>query len=171
MPDWNRPGRPPAPGPREPITRVKQRQRIVVVVLSSTWWDIVVHWDPTAKRSFPCTTPTSQCEYHQRELPSRWRGYLHVLLFEGNKRVETFLELTPGLAEEIENQLGEGADLRGQRWELERGNGDKARITLSIKAHWSAVSKEELAPERSPEMELMRLWGMIKRKPSQRDRA
>lgn len=165
MKRFNQPNQPPAPGPREPIIRVRANQARDVVVLSEAWWAIVVHWEPTEKRSFPCYVPQCECERCARELPKRWRAYLHVLVRQGGKYEEGFLELTPGMADYLNIELGEGVDLRGQRWRLERGNGEKARVRIAVQPHHSAISKDPLPPARSPEMDLMRLWGFLKRRP------
>lgn len=163
-PTFNKPGRPPAPGPREPIKRVRANQTLAVLVLSRHWHDYQTHWDAKANRSLPCTLPVCQCIHCQAEKPTRWRAYVHVLIREQGVDSEAFLELTPGLAELIESEIGVDQELRGQRWILTRGNGAKARVKLTVQAHYSALGGKELPEERSPEMDLMRLWGLVTRR-------
>jgi len=158
-------GAPPPPGPRDPILRLRAHTAKTLVGLSSTWWSVVTHWDAAFKpkgRSFPCEAPLA-CAYCQAEVAKRWKAYLHVLEFQGARNEEAFLELTPAVCEFLIDQLGEDCDLRGQQFTLTRGGGDKARLAVSIQRVWKPQEIAGLPSERSPELELMRLWGLQKR--------
>lgn len=154
MQPLNRQNRPPDPGPEMLILRLRAGQRIVATILSKALWGVWTHW--AGKRSEPCFGDKADCPGHKRGLPLRWKGYLHV--FDHTKKKEGFLELTPVSAESLLDQVGNDSPLRGERIQVIRGGGDKARLTVEL----LAAIKEGvvLPPEKDPEKTLRALWGI-----------
>jgi hypothetical protein len=145
--------RPPKPGPEMRIRRLKASQKIVATVLNDLWgcW---THW--AGNRSEPCLGDKKTCPGHKRGLPARWKGYLHIL--DHNNREESFLELTPTAATQLFDQLGTESPLRGNRIQVERMAGDKARMRITVlTAHLSDV---QLPPAKDPYKTLCSLWGV-----------
>lgn len=167
MPHFERGATPPPPGPRDPILRVRANEHRTFLILSSTWWAITTHWDGSYRpkgRSFPCEAPAF-CEYCSAEMSKRWKAYLHAIEEIGTKGREGFLELTPLAIETLESELGLKPELRGKRLQLHRGNADNAKLTVrALAEHGKVAPGRELMPEKSPEADLMRLWGFTKRK-------
>lgn len=145
---------PPRVGPTMLIFRLKKREGGTFAVFGSKVHGFWTHWAGMA--SEPCTEPLSECIGHQREWPLRWKGYLHVHFQERGE--EGFLELTPAATNEICLLLGGTDELRGSRLRIQRGEGDKARLKVSILARWKAVVGTEIPPEKDPEATLQKLW-------------
>jgi hypothetical protein len=155
----------PPPGPELNVIRLKAMQTFSGVSLGTRIRGYRTHWDKGAKQTIPCFQPHIDCDGHRRNLPQRWKGYLHVERHRrlDDRRVEKeegFLELTPVAAMDLRNGLGHIADLRGIPFTLTRLNGDKAHLRVAVFLdHVVAVS--ELPPERSPYETLMRIWGFL----------
>src|SRR5262245_10185185 len=101
----DRSGRPERSGPERFVRRLQANESIACVILSERIEDYWTHWD--GDTTIPCITPHSSCPGHKRNLPRRYKGYLHV--WDSRLRAEQFLELTPVAAECVvkEHPLGE----------------------------------------------------------------
>lgn len=152
----SRPIRRPASGPQMWILRLKAKEEVQVCILSKAIWQCMVHW--AGDHSEPCFEDHKTCHGHKRGWPLRWKGYLHV--YDLRQRKECFLEITPGLADQLESAIGTGEVYRGQRVKLVRGRGDKARYSLEIMLPHEQVSRVDLPPEKDPYETLCKLWGI-----------
>jgi len=66
--------------------------------------------------------------------------------------------VTPGMAEAVLEQLGEGQPWRGYRLKLKRGKGPKSRVKVEVQA--PLVGGPDLVDEKCPEETLRKLWSV-----------
>lgn len=151
---------PPPAGPNIRIERLAANQKMFVAVLGDQIEWFLTHWMPrSGKRkgySLPCLTPHEQCRGHQLQLPSKWRGYLHVKEMTNGK--VCFVEVTQGMGEDLKKVVPDALSYRGMCLNIWRLNGDQARLKCDIQAHWEARSKDPLPPTYSVEKILKKLW-------------
>jgi hypothetical protein len=120
-------------------------------------WGVYTHW--AGNHSEPCYDNKKQCPGHKRGLPLRWKGYVHV--FNQVTRNEEFLEFTPTSAKQLLDQFGESNPLRGNRVQMVRGRGDKARLTLTALTAATVTNPGIILPEpKDPYETLCKLWGI-----------
>jgi hypothetical protein len=143
------------PGPRFKVVRPIGVGKILFTILSTSVWGCQTHFDPTSKRTFGCTG--SACVCASRKIPSREKGYLHVINADND---EQFLELTPTAVAELFRQLGtKERSLRGLMGWVRRSNGTvHGRIEMMILER--TADPEKLPDEKDPEPVLRNLWGM-----------
>jgi hypothetical protein len=150
---------PPREGPEIYILRLQGAERFTFTVYSSAIFGIWVHW--SGDRSSPHYTDTKRCQGCQEEQPMRWKGFLHAYCIE--KRQDVFLELTPGSARALQEQLGAGESLRGQGLFVQRTKGNNGRLLIRVlNAHPDSA---KLPPEIDPQASLMTLWGIKPQSP------
>lgn len=154
MADLSRQDFPPKAGPKWWIERVKTGQEQLFTVFSSTIFGVWTHWGLYG--SSPCMSTPDQCAGCKAKLPRRWKGYLHT--YDWHNKRQCFLEITPLVAEQIVEQLGENVPFRGYRLKLKRGKGDKARIKVEVLA--PLPSGPSLVDEKSPQKTLEKLWSL-----------
>jgi hypothetical protein len=150
----NRQDRPPKSGPDLWIRRLKKKQWVIVTILCDSIWGVYVHWN--GSKTEPCFEDKKKCPGHARQLPLRWKGYLHV--WDHERKEECFLELTPLSAEQLLEQLGQLCGMRGSRCRVERMDGDKARLRVTLLG--AGDHHGELPAEKSPLPTLSKLWGI-----------
>lgn len=155
----DRDDRPPRPGPNVEIKRLKANHQIHVLVLGMIqgYW---VHWN--GLRSEPCFQDHQTCPGHLRQLPRRWKGYLHC--FDLVERVELFLELTPLAVKQVKAVCGQESGWRGVRMSVKRHNGDRTRLTVEVSKLSDNVDRLPAAKDVWPV--LAQLWGMVDDVPS-----
>lgn len=147
--------RPPAPGPRYPITRVTVGDSArMFTILAETLFGLWTHW--TGRTSMPCLNHGMDCSGCRSAQPKRWKGYLHS--FDHEKKDECFLELTPAACQELIQQAGREKDLRGLRLHLRRTKGGK-HGRLNVQVLPAIGDNSRLPPARSPILTLSSLWG------------
>lgn len=150
---------PPEPGPELFVRRLKAGEASVFILLSDSLWGVWTHWDPTLRRTSPHLKDKKACPGCQRKLSKRWKGYLCVI--NENKHAREFLELTPVVARGLLDQAGDGIPLRGLRYRIERGKGDKARCKVTPQAPYSCFKESPpLPPAMDPKQTLIDLWGL-----------
>lgn len=154
---------PPKSGDRFWIIRVRANQTKEVVAAGKLWgfW---THWD--GKKSIPCTGADKSCYGHERGLPLRWKGF--VWCYDLEKRAYCYVEITPLMAEQINQQLPEGEALRGWWLQFRRGNGDKSRCKVVVERRYH--TPEALLPDRDPIKTLSDLWDLTDKKVKSLDR-
>jgi len=152
---FNEQGQAPKPGPSLPIVRVTDAARHIFTVFSPAVWGVWTHWD--GRRSVPCMLPVETCPFHRRQLPLRWKGYVHV--FDHNERQQSYLELTPAGVQMLQTQLAPGESLRGILLNVERSKGGpKGRLIIEVKPNHAPSS--QLTEEKHPREALTSLWGL-----------
>jgi hypothetical protein len=146
----------PAPDPH-PHTRHLQRvpkgKALVFTCLSREILGIWTHW--TGQRTQPCLDCGQPCPWCQKEAPRRWKGYIYAQ--DCNSGQTAVVEVTPGAARQLGNQLHGMKDLRGLQVRLERtpggGNGRLNAIVVGAYPHLELLPIEiDLRPT------LNRLW-------------
>lgn len=104
----------PKPGPRTEVLRVTTPAWQHFVLVSSAPFGKRIHW--YGGRSHECTQKSddteARCHGCKEEWPSKWKGYIDVIQYPGNKR--GFLELTASAWELLEHQLGDDWSMRGR---------------------------------------------------------
>jgi hypothetical protein len=148
---FNRQNVPPRPGPKIEIRRLRAGQTSTVVILSKSVWGVWTHWN--GKVTEPCYEEKKKCPGCKKGLPKRWKGYLHC--YDFNRRDECFVELTPISADAMACQVQAGDSLRGYRFRLQRANGDKARLSVTL---LPSVEIPDLPAEKDVQVVLCRLW-------------
>jgi len=147
----------PRPEPERYVRRITAGEKIGFCCLSPHWWSVWIHWD--GRRSSPHMKVRGDCEGCKRGTPKRWKAYLHVINLNNN--ADEFLELTPASAEQLERGIGQDGNMRGWRFSMERGKGDKARLTVNVLAHISRFPEAgKLKEAQDPKSTLMQLWGL-----------
>lgn len=122
---------PPPAGPQIWVKRLKANEKWACVICSSKITGLWIHWFPNQRKTEPCWQERQRCPGCKSKVVRKWKGYLHVL--HPSSKKQWFLELTPWSAQAILNQLEPGYDLRGLRLDLQRGDGDKARMVVNVK--------------------------------------
>jgi len=149
---------PPPAGPTHEVVQLRAGEQIDGAICSPAIWGVVTHWNDGAGpkgRSERCTADKGACTGCDRELPSRWKGYVH--LFDLHKRQEVFLEITPGAFDRILTEAPKGGTLRGLRLKARRSKGgDQGRFECEL--HLYAGDIELLPRPRDPEPILEILW-------------
>ena len=148
----------PPPGPSRYVRRVAANEKIEFLCFSPSWWTVWTHYD--GRHTHPHFKDEKKCLGCKKSWPRRWKGYLDVFNYETGNR--EFLEIAPGLADAIEKALSKGADLRGQRFSVKRGNSATARCRVEFLAHITAKSPGYVLPKaEDPRDTLMSLWGLL----------
>ena len=142
----------PQAGPKDTILRLRAGVKKSVYVCSSSIEWFWVHWE--GRRSAPCTEPHEECRGHKLQLPRRCKGYLNVYCLDDRRYC--YVELTPTCGEQFDRHYGKGANLRGARFSLQRGQGDKAHLYLEFQEAMSDT--RQLKPGTSVERVLRSLW-------------
>jgi len=146
------------------VKRLEGNEQVEVCVLSAKVEGFLTHWQPAKGGrkgySLPCTQPTEECEGHKRQLPSRWRGYLHV--FEIHKGQSFFLEITPETLHNLKALVGESTVWRGLCICFKRMNGKNTRIAVTLLTEWGRRSSAALPQPLSVETMLRKLWNISK---------
>jgi hypothetical protein len=149
---------PPKAGPELEIVQLRAGQVIEGVILSQKVWGVMTHWNDHAGkrgRSERCTRQLGSCAGCERQMPTRWKGYVHYFDFEAKR--EKFCELTPAAFEMIDTQCPKQRELRGLRIRVRRSEGGstgRLRVELTL----YSGDLERLPPERNPEPFLETLW-------------
>lgn len=117
---------PPKPGPKHEVKRLKANERITCTILDDEPAGYWIHW--AVRHSIPCNSRREECDGCRLEMPLKWRGYLSVL--DHHDMTAKLVELTAHSAESMQLQLGTARDWRGWNCELQRMNGDKARLVV-----------------------------------------
>lgn len=157
MPDFDEQHTPPRPGPEKFVRRVRAREKLTVTCISRTWWGIWIHWD--GKRSHPHEKAQGKCQGCKRGWPKRWKAYLHV--YNSSNHAQEFLELTPIAVEALQSETAPSNNMRGVRFTIERGAGDKARMRIALLSHHESIPGNRPLPhEEDPKPTLLALWGL-----------
>lgn len=152
---------PPKPGPTMLLVQLGAGESIDCVILSRSIFGFATHWDDRAGkkgRSEECTMSTEgECTGCDRELPRRWKGFLHVFCFA--RKADVFLEITPAVAESIQQQAEHGSALHGQRLILRRGDkGPKTRIRVELQGYKGNVHNEVSEKDVRPILKTLWEW-------------
>jgi hypothetical protein len=143
---------PPAPGPDVEIRRLKAGQKLTFTVYSESFWGCWVHWN--GQTTEPCFEDVKKCAGHLRQLPLRWKGYLHG--FEHERSKDIFLEFTALAAQQLLSFFEHAALLRGKRFSVSRMQGDKSRLRVQPLA--TVEHANSLPDAKSPLSVLAKLW-------------
>lgn len=154
MAELNRDDRPPKAGPKWWIERIGAGREGLFTIFSRNIFGVWTHWQ--LHGSQPCFNRKEDCEGCKRNFPRRWKGYLHA--YDHHAKRQCFLEITPIVAESIQQQLGEDQPVRGYRLKMKRGNGPKARVKVEVLAPLGGGP--ELVEEKFPEETLRKLWSL-----------
>lgn len=152
----NRQDSAPKPGPETEIRRVPAAITVSCIVLSEKISGFWTHW--AVDHSVPCQGKKETCPAHRSGYPLRWKGYLYVLDLRSNE--EYFLELTPIAAKALEAVLGTSISWRGTRMEIRRGNGQKARLSVSVQEIGGQRPTGHLSAAKDVTQTLVALWGI-----------
>jgi hypothetical protein len=150
----DRSGRPSQSGPGIWVRRLKANEHANFVILGNHVEDYWTHWD--GENTVPCITPHEMCPGHKQGWPRRYKGFLHV--WDTQRRLENFLELTPVAVTCLLEALPPEQKLRGIRLSVKRGAGKKARLVCTV---WQGVSHEEmdqLPQPKCPTTDVLKLW-------------
>lgn len=137
---------PPKPGPRIKFWTPRNEQARTCLCFSSWIWAHHVHW--VGRCTAPCTLKVGSdgqvvkhCEHCSAQLPTRWKGYLHVrLIGETN---DCFVCLTPNAGWELEQSLGKEHDLRGLFFDVHRaGKAATSPLIVRLNANYERRTLE-----------------------------
>lgn len=152
---------PPA-GPRMKLVRLKAKEVFNVGVVGTVFHGFWTHW---GSRTEPCTEPKADCQGCQRQWPTRWKCYLHVIREDTGE--EGFLECTALVRDKVLSHVGNVSYLRGSRLKLQRGNGDKTSLHVMLLRPWLQEHPgAELPAEKDPEETLHALFSFRRSKPA-----
>ncbi len=152
--DFNRDDTPPSPGPKWWVERIRPDQEGLFTVFSRSIYGVWTHWGLYGSQ--PCFSDPKQCHGCKQNQPKRWKGYLHA--YDHHHKRQCFLEVTPGMAEEILKQVGQDQPIRGYRLKTKRGKGAKARVRVEVLAPLAVGP--DLVDEKYPEDTLRKLWNI-----------
>jgi len=153
-PSYRRDNSPPIAGPRLRVIRFKKNERANVSLLGT-----VIHgfWTHYSARTEPCTDPVETCIGCINKWPSRWKGYIHAI--REDRAEEGFLEVTAKNRDDILAYCGRAELMRGQRFLMQRGNGDKTSLRILPVRSWAAENPDvPMATEHDPEETLRALF-------------
>lgn len=152
----------PKAGPAFEIVRLKAAQTLEGIFLSDFPWGYLTHWIERGKKGFSveCKKGVAQCRCDTEELPTRWKGYLHVWDIRRNR--ECFLEITPYVFESMKGWVPSGEDYRGLKFKASRSKGaDNGRLTIVIGSPYQRQDRDALPPARDPRPFLEALWNLV----------
>lgn len=153
-PQLNLDPNPPRPGPTLWIFRLKGAEMKTFLCLSRGIFGIWTHW--MGRASAPCFADPLVCPGCKNLAPKRWKGYINVHCYEARRN--GFFELTPVTSDNLLSMYDQGGSLRGERFNVSRGKGDKARLKVQpLQSHQDLSSLPE---EVSPEGTLRALWNI-----------
>jgi len=136
---------PPKEGPRLSVIRLKAGHgEVCFWIVGRAVRGFQSHW--TGNLTVPCFRDDegTYCESCDKELPTRWRGYLDVIMERNRDR--GFLEMTAVGVESLELCVNGQCNLRGSRIKAARGGGDKTRMRFTYLAP-SNPEQLRLCPE------------------------
>jgi len=155
----NQPKRPsfnddvPKPGPEVYVLRMPADRTITFVAWGDKLRGFDVHW--LGNRTAMHFEPAEECEHCLKNLPSKWKGYLHVYAVE--LKQEFFLEFTKITASAFQHQVANPDHLRGCTFRLKRGKSKNSRMSIIILA--PVTVETALPPEKDPRPCILRLYG------------
>lgn len=123
----------------------------------TAWGDTIrgfdVHWlgDRTAMHF----EPAAECEHCLKNLPSKWKGYLHVFCVE--LRQEVFLEFTKVTANGFKLQVPNSEHLRGCVFQIKRGKSANSRMDIRMLS--PLAPDVVLPPAKDPRPVILKLYG------------
>jgi hypothetical protein len=122
----------PRPGPAYSIVRLGGNQKIECYVCSPFIWGLLTHWIKRGKKGYAveCKAPAGNCLCDNETLPVRWRGYIHV--YDVSRNCECFVELTPGVGEQMLAGQEERKSFRGMKVKIERTAKDNGRLNVTV---------------------------------------
>ncbi len=135
------------------VQRVRPGERLKVVILSEVLWGMHCHW--TGARSVECTKAEKACVGCERQLPTRWKGGLHV--WDLGRRESYFVEITPRAARRIVEQTENRSTLRGVCIELSR-SGTKVNGRLVVQIVDMSIDMKRLPAGQAVSPALQWLW-------------
>lgn len=144
---------PPAPGPSFEVVRLRANQQLYFTAVADVIRGFWTHW--SAGSTVQCFGSEQGCALCESQTPRRWKGYLHIVWADRKPR-EGFLELTPVAVECIKAQTMQGMSLRGWRFRIQRGNGNRAH--LKVELHEPLPDLSGLPVQRDPLATLQKLW-------------
>lgn len=150
----------PQPGPAFEIVRLKAGATLEGFILSPRLWGYHTHWIKRGKGGFSveCKKGVASCPCDEEELPTRWKGYLHV--YDCRRQRECFLELTPFVGEQIDRENRERGHFRGLKFKATRSKGaDNGRLEIVMFPYNSVP--ENLPEPKDPRPYLERLWSLV----------
>lgn len=154
MADLCRDDNAPEPGPRVPIIRVAAKETLHCTILSYHIQGYWTHW--TGDRSQPHWLEEGQCPGCRAGSPKRWKGYVFCQIHE--RKTTGFVELTPGAAVTLGEQLETPSLMRGTMVMLSRSQKRNGRLNVTVLATRAPLDK--LAPAIDVEPTLRALWGI-----------
>jgi hypothetical protein len=143
---------PPTRAPAMPIIRIKGGQAGMFLIYSHRPEWFCSHWN--GRRSEPCIIPSDECSGCKRQLPTKWKGYLHVRKLDGEQ--DGFLEITPHVNDSLLSQAPSKPSLRGWRIEIRRTRGNLGRLNVCLLP--KLCSDDNLPPVKSARETLSVLW-------------
>lgn len=109
-------------------------------------------------RTVPCYKNHLKCPGGHSLLNRRWKGYLHGWSHARNEPI--FLQLTPEAANQLLDQLAEGATLRGLMIEVSRSAKKKGRMSCVLGEAQRAFRSVDLPPPLDCRRSCYNLWDL-----------
>jgi len=154
MADFYRGAKPPRPGPRTAIVRVKGTELQTFTFLSASVFGCEIHW--FGGRSHECMKLQRTCKGCASSWPVKWKGYVHALSW-ADRSSPVFLELTYNAVERIRMALPNGESLRGVSVQIAKSRGGaKGRYVIAVLER--RMPESELQAEEEPLPMLQFLW-------------
>lgn len=147
---------PPRSGPELYILRLGASESLTFHCFSRQCFGIWVHFDQIVHRSQPHYTDEGECDGCLRQLPKRWKGFLHCWCVE--KKQQVFVELTPASAGALIGQQATGETLRGKGIFLQRTKGKNGRLHVRILP--GQIDPQSMPEEIDVLPSLLKLWGI-----------
>ncbi len=152
---------PPQAGPQFKVIQLDAGESVDGVILAPSVWGVITHWNEGAGvkgRSQRCTRDKGACDGCEKELPSRWKGYIHFYNF-ANKS-EEFLEITPGAFDKLLLEAPTDRPLRGLRLRAQRSKGGKnGRLKLELGLFAGSMDAFPKTRDPEPILEILWNWG------------
>jgi hypothetical protein len=143
----------PARGPELFIKRLKGGESRMYTVLGTQIRGIWVHWNPTSSQSEP--HHHDNCPACKKEMPKRWKGFLHC--WDDASHQEIFLELTPTSASAVMTAILGDNLLRGTVMTVSRGPKANSRLNVHVQVY--RRDEKALPREKDPRLSILKLWG------------
>lgn len=159
-PKYRRDNSAPPAGPKIRIHRLKASERDNFEICGTAIHGFWTHW---GTRTEPCTEPRDQCEGCLKQWPQRWKGYIYCI--RQSRMEDGFLEVTPLLRDKLLSYVTTPEQLRGKRFLVQRGKGDKSTLAILPLRDWYAEHPgEEMPAEVDPEETLHALFSFRRAK-------
>jgi hypothetical protein len=127
-PDLSTDSRPPTNSAALWVKKLDPGEKGTFLIYSPSFYGVYTHY--RSPGTVLCFKDHNLCVGGHDEATRRWHGFLHAFHFEVNKQV--FVKITPEAAKALNDQVAEGASLRGLKITYRRSKAKKGPYYIAV---------------------------------------